>query len=691
MEPPNQKPDDQPSAGPDDSKHVVSESQPGEENIPDPLPELASESPAVPEYQSAVERWGRPVVQSGPVSVVTEIPPPVAPTPRRDYLGMINRWLCWLGPLALLIFAFFYYQQYYLSGLNLGGEGGTNAVIAMRLIEGQRPIADTFLGYNVMWFYPLVWLFQAAGPDFTAMRIFFYVLSAITGVVAFATVRRVTGQSWLALGCGVLVILLPGMLFRNYMGLLPVVNGFVILSAFVFEGSTAVRRFLWYIAAGLTLGWTFLTRIDVGMFFVLIYVGAALLWPFAVRGRFWSRIPEAVAGLLTVILVAGVLHVPFWTDAKARGFEKNFVDQYLGIWGLIQYEAKKHIFETWMPSESSSAPLGFDASSAATTMIRVRSMDMEAEATIITTSDGEDRGTRPRPPLDALWGSGSWYDKAFVAAVYFPLVIGAVIFCFSAVGLAVGILTVRTELKRDALAAGVLLGCAMTLFPQYFFFRPDTPHLAEFRIPFLIAMTCASYLAVRWLWHRSSIMQGCVVGFILMCAVCEGAFFYHAYFKESSGSVRVMHNRTAEFTAENGVRALIRKRDVDWMNGLRDSILKHSEPTDWLVTYPYSPTINFMTNRRSYLYNLYVDNATAPKNFHAVTMREMREFRPAIVVVDDRAINNTEASKFSRWAAPTMEFLRKEYVQVGQFNSISVFARPDKAPKNLDPLESTQP
>ncbi len=80
------------------------------------------------------------------------------------------------GPLLLVAFALFYYAQYYRSGLNLGGEGGTVAVVAMRLMEGQKPIADTFLGYNLMWFYPVVWLFKLTGPNYIALRVFFFVL-----------------------------------------------------------------------------------------------------------------------------------------------------------------------------------------------------------------------------------------------------------------------------------------------------------------------------------------------------------------------------------------------------------------------------------------------------------------------------------------------------------------------------------
>jgi|GEM_PF-244197 len=678
---PEESHEDVPMSQPDpavEAEEAALEVLPGEESGTDPQERATLES--------ALKRWGMPdlapAVMAGK-QVPQAQPPGLGPKPVPDHLASVNRWLGLLGPAALLVFAFFYYQQYYISGLNLSGEGGTNAVIAMRLIEGQRPIADTFLGYNVMWFYPLVWLFQIVGPDFNAMRIFFYSLSAITAVVAFATVRRVTGQAWLALGCGVLATLLPGMLFRNYLPLMPALNVFVLLSAFVFEAATPGRRFLWYVAAGLTLGWTLLTRIDVGLFFAPIYVGAILLWPLAVRGRFWSRIPEAVAGFLTVVVVAGLLHVPFLLDARTRGFEENFVGQYRGIWGLIQYEAKRQIFDKVIPSTSEQR--GSDVEGA--TLFHVSDVGIGA-GSLANESDSPDDGsegggTRPRPPLEALTGDASLNEKSFVFAIYLPVVISGVILAVSSIGLFVGIFWAREDLKRDALAAGVMIGGALTLFPQYFFFRPDTPHLAEFRIPFLVAMACACFLAVKWMWPRSLLLKLGVIVFILACVAWEVAFFSFAYYKDSSGSVRARHNRTAEFVAENGVRALINTRDVDWMNGLRDAVLQHSDSSDWVVTYPYSPTINFMTNRRSYLYNLYVDNVTAPQNFSETALKNIREFRPAVVVVDDRPINNTEISRFSRWAAPTMNFLKEEYVQIGQFHSISVFARTDKVSKNV--------
>ena len=89
------------------------------------------------------------------------------------HASRINSLIAKWGWILILGFALCYYGLYYRTGLNLGGEGGTNGVLALRLMEGQRPIVDTFLGYNLMWFYPLVGLFYLTGPDYLAMKVFF--------------------------------------------------------------------------------------------------------------------------------------------------------------------------------------------------------------------------------------------------------------------------------------------------------------------------------------------------------------------------------------------------------------------------------------------------------------------------------------------------------------------------------------
>ena len=133
---------------------------------------------------------------------------------------MLKNW----GAPTVAVVSIIYYAQYYRSGLNFSGEGGTVAIVALRLLEGQRPIVDTFLGYNVMWFYPVAWLFQLTGPDYTVLRMFFFALCTLTGVLAFFVARRVTSCGWYSVLTALGPVLIPGMIFRNYMPFLAVVE-----------------------------------------------------------------------------------------------------------------------------------------------------------------------------------------------------------------------------------------------------------------------------------------------------------------------------------------------------------------------------------------------------------------------------------------------------------------------------------
>ena|ERR1700756_1310532 len=97
------------------------------------------------------------------------------------FVSRITPWF----PVGLLLFALVYYGSYAFCGLDLNGEGGTIAVIADRIRHGYRPFVDTFLGYNLLWFYPIVWSFRIFGPNFGAVRIFFFALSVIMALLAY--------------------------------------------------------------------------------------------------------------------------------------------------------------------------------------------------------------------------------------------------------------------------------------------------------------------------------------------------------------------------------------------------------------------------------------------------------------------------------------------------------------------------
>lgn len=100
--------------------------------------------------------------------------------------SFLQRW----GFVLLVLFGLLYYGAYYNTGLVLTGEGGSNALLASRILEGWRPIVDMFVGYNLLWFYPIAGLFKITGPHMLAMQIFFMGLSLITGGLGFHLVKK---------------------------------------------------------------------------------------------------------------------------------------------------------------------------------------------------------------------------------------------------------------------------------------------------------------------------------------------------------------------------------------------------------------------------------------------------------------------------------------------------------------------
>ena len=234
------------------------------------------------------------------------------------------------GPWLLILLGVLYYASYYNAGIYPAAEGGNEGVNALRLMAGQRPIADTFLGYNVLWFYPVVWMFQITGPSYTVLRVFFLVLCLITGLLSFRILLRCGRSPWVALLGGALVIVVPGQMYRNYMAFLAVLNLFVLLPAYVLPAKNTATRLVWMLAAGLVLGITFLIRIDLGYFFLLILLGLALVFPLApeAAGGVWRRGLLSLLGLLLGLLGVFAVHLPVVIDAERRGFGREFAAQY---------------------------------------------------------------------------------------------------------------------------------------------------------------------------------------------------------------------------------------------------------------------------------------------------------------------------------------------------------------------------
>lgn len=134
------------------------------------------------------------------------------------------------------------------------------------------------------------------------------------------------------------------------------------------------------------------------------------------------------------------------------------------------------------------------------------------------------------------------------------------------------------------------------------------------------------------------------------------------------------------FHAPGGIDFRVKPAELrDW-EGLRDALLRHSMPGDYLITFPYVPILNIMAQRPSYQFKLYVDNATESENFSKNAIADFEKNKPALVVINNRDINKTEISRFKNWAAPFYQHIANQYVLEGTyFGRIEVFVRPDRA------------
>ena len=72
-----------------------------------------------------------------------------------------------------------------------------------------------------------------------------------------------------------------------------------------------------------------------------------------------------------------------------------------------------------------------------------------------------------------------------------------------------------------------------------------------------------------------------------------------------------------------------------------------------------------------------MDNAYNVSGFHADTLREVEKYNPAAIIIDNRAINKAEASRFKNWARETYDWVREHYRYVGTFRRQELYLRPD--------------
>jgi hypothetical protein len=589
--------------------------------------------------------------------------------------------LRFLPALLIVAGALAWYGSYWRCWFNPHDEGGTVCLVAQRLMAGERPWVDVEPGYNIGWFYPVMWLFHFTGVNYLAARAWFFALATFTALLGRGVVTRISGSRWLGLGIGLVLVVLPGSQFKDYIPLAEAAN----TACLIFMTRTdpaSMKRWLGSVAlGGLTLGLTLAVRVDLGFFFLFLWLGILLFFLLDCRISLGRRALCALAGL--ACLAAGILVplTPTYLACRSEGVQSEFLAVYLNWVGFLRQGIAVKIGVPGKPPagaatphlQSSPTPAPAAVSPASPAEIPTPSAaPMAAPSPVVESTDSS---TLHRPPLSGIWRAKG-RNRLLPFLTYAPIFSFALFLLLAMAGLA------RSLFQRDFTLASapmqwlILMGGSLTTFPQFFFFRPDRPHLSEFMPGFIIAMAGSLWL----LWPRqesSGILRRAAAWiFAAILAFHFVAFAIFAFEHASAGTQMARRGRKTRFDAANGVNVFVTAREAQILEGVRDSVLKYSRPEDYVVCFPYMPGYNLMTNRRTYVRNVYVDNATRSSHWSEDAIHEFETKRPAVVIIDDRKINGLDASRFSRWAAKAYAYLKQNYTRVERLddNTIEVFA-----------------
>lgn len=563
-----------------------------------------------------------------------------------------SRWPAILGPVLILLCAVIYYGSYIRFYFNPHDEGGTAALIASRMLAGEVPFKDVEPSYNVGWFWPIVLLFKYTGVNFIAMRGFFFALSTLCALWGWAIVRKVTRREWLAIVVGLALVIFPGSQFKNYIPMLCVANTLALISAALGAGPSVAGFWRRIVVGGLLVGVTLLVRIELGYFFATIWLGLIFLRMFDQRtAPGFGRIGDAVAG--AAILAAGIFLVvaPAGYAARTSGYGEEFLEQYGHMTDTISNRAESAV------GQADAKP-----ADAATTAGEVKPAKPAAKI---------DRTELKRVSWETFISFKNEDKWVLFILTYLPVVVFVLLVGWAALRTVVAIFDGTFTLTHPGLLGLLLLGGSLTTFPQFFFFRPDRPHLSEFMPGFIVATVSVFFLLKgRWRWVVAGLL-----------AIQFGFFAWFAFDHYSAGTIaartKIKKNKRKMFEGENGVRVLLHEKEYAEMETVRKAVMENSKPGEWLICYPYQPGYNVMTNRPTYERELYQDNATSARTrgWAKEAIARMESKKPAVVIIDDRAINQNESSRFSKWAPRLHEYLRTNYELCANVDTIEIYRR----------------
>ena len=546
-------------------------------------------------------------------------------------------------PLLLGTIAAVYYGQYYNCGFNIADEG-VHALRSMRLLHGEVPFLDMELNNGLLWYYPLVVLFGVFGVNFVLMKVYFFFLAALTSLLGYAVVSRLTGKRGMAFICATLLILVPGTIHKAYIPLI-IVGNMYFVTRIDFERTVLDIRQLAPAFGAAALSW--LIRSDLGIYVTSVLLGVVLAH-ILTRGRAsWADIMSNVRILCVMGGLFFLIIFPFVVISLTQGFFESFAS-YMVLWPKLR--------EQLFPASQMSSMV--DTSSLLVDLMRLH----------------PDAG-RPlsRIPFSDIWQSSG--NRTAALLTYMPLFIIAITcICLTLLWLA------RTSTgpfrsTNQAIRLLSVLALAVGALPQFIVWRPDMGHLSQFMPGMLVLemVLIGSLLYSTGPPARESSLV-CQSGWTLVPRIIVGAVLvFHVTFytwygltHHGTGSIAVAKGCSRLFEAENGIRVYVDPQTWTELTNMKRLVETFAGPRDYVVCFPYSPGINVMTNRMTFMRHMGVSDAWLFRpGWQEETVHQIASKKPAIILISDWAINNREISKFSNWATIVTRFVSENYRDAG--------------------------
>ena len=462
---------------------------------------------------------------------------------------------------------------------------------------------------------------------------------------------------------------MPGTLHKAYIPLIVVAN---MLFLPLLSSRRQILGAKEVLGAGLVAAVSYHIRPDLGLCAALVLLAMLVAHALSRASSWPTRIYQL--GRLSVLYSAAAIvpTLPLLIVARSQGFAGP-------LWLLLSRPFK--FFGEFLSTvlATSFARVVLYAPIASATPIQPFDSEAPAEA-------GK---TLARIPWSAIWKEGPQQNLA--ALTYLPLVFLTLVAMVALFLMLCRGLPSRLVVEDDTVGMLALLGLAFSAFPQFFLFRPDAAHLSQFMPGFVVLVAVG---LGRWFFPardpvpKDSTMPASKRSLILLSRAVATIFLilhigFYAWFglrRPDCGSIALARGRTERFHGANGVDVVVNPGEKKLFAAAIRITEENTKPNDFVLCLPYCPGFNVMTQRKTFMRRLYVDDSVLildPGWQPRMIARSEAEQVP-LIIIQDWAVNKTEISRFKNWATEVMIYLNADFELVESFGGFHFYVRRDQ-------------